>query len=246
MTRESIDEFLSKNEQIAQRIRRISEEYALSDFVKVVELVRERLKNSTASTLNCIFGCIYDIRKGHLRINVESVESRLTNEYLEYLLRILEREEVSDKVFYIVAYHYLTLAKQLGYQLTATHNSAAPFRFVGNEMCTLAKKNYAKLQELFDEGVFAVLNYFDEEDIKYYNKIYSECGYNHHAVKHFSLIENMMGFASIVSRYKFEYEFKKVLDLFVFHYRAIYTDERMHSYMYQETKEKVIRELVDI
>lgn len=45
--------------------------------------------------------------------------------------------------------------------------------------------------------------------------------------------------------------FKKLADnenkpLFIFRYRAIYTEERLHLYMSREIKDKVIRKLVDI
>ena len=56
----------------------------------------------------------------------------------------------------------------------------------------------------------------------------------------------MVGFVYVVSRYEFDYEFEKVLDIFVFKYRAIFTNQRLHVYMYREDREKVVSELVDV
>lgn len=246
MRKEDIDEFLSEREQIKQRINRISENYSISDFVKVTEIIRNYLQNKELEKVDCIWGCIYNVRKGYLRLDIESVESRLTKEYLDYLREILMSEEDIDKVFYVVAYHYLTLAKQLGYQLTAANNYNAPFSFMGDKMSPLAETNYNKIYKLFDDRLFGIVNLFDKKDLIYYNKVYRELGYTHHATKHFSLIEYLEGFAYVLSSYEFDFEFEKALELFIFRYRAIYTEERLHLYMRREVKDKVISELVDV
>lgn len=246
MRKEIIDEFFTNNEEIKQRIKRISENYTVSDFVKVTEDVRDYMQNKDASGVDGVYGCIYNVRKGYLRLNIESVESRLTNEYLDYLKDILKANEEIDKAFYIVAYHYLTLTKQLGYVLTATNNSDAPFPFIGEEMSPLGKNNYLNLCEILNGRCFSIVNYIGEDDLKYYNSVYRECGWYYHSTKHFSLIEELEGFVKMVSRCEFDYEFEKVLNLFVFKYRAIYTGERLHSYISREKEEKVISNLVDI
>lgn len=246
MTKEVIDDFLSENEQLKQRIKRISQNYSISDFVKATEIIRDYIQNKESENVHGIWGCLYNIRKGYLRLDIESVESRLTNEYLEYLREILMSEEDIDKVFYIVAYHYLTLAKQLGYQLTGANNHDAPFSFMGDEMSPFAETNYKKLCKIFDDRLFGIVNYFNKEDLIYYNKVYRELGYTHHATKHFSLIEYLEGFAYVLSSYEFDFEFEKALELFIFRYRAIYTEERLHLYMRREVKDKVISKLVDV
>ena len=144
MTKEVIDDFLSENEQLKQRIKRISQNYSISDFVKATEIIRDYMQNKESENVHGIWGCLYNIRKGYLRLDIESVESRLTNEYLGYLREILMSEEDIDKVFYIVAYHYLTLAKHLGYQLTANRNDNALFPFDWDEMSPYAEDNYKK------------------------------------------------------------------------------------------------------
>lgn len=245
-TKESIDAYFSENDQFVQRIKRISENYSVADFVKVTESIRAYLQKESPAKVDTISGCIYNIRKGYLRLNIESVESRLTNEYLDYLLDVLKIKGDVDVVFYIVAYHYLSLVKQLGYCLTGDNNSNASFHFFGEEMSVSAKKNYERLHEMYNGRLYSILNYINEDDLIYYNKFYRKCGYTHHATKHFSLIENLDGFAPVVNRYEFDHEFEKALNLFIFKYRAIYTDEKLHLYMYPEMKEKVISELVDL
>jgi hypothetical protein len=153
-------------------------------------------------------------------------------------------KETIDKNFYIVAYHYLTLCKQLGYQLTAAND--APFCFIGEEMSPLAKENYKKYEEISGNRLYRLLPFFTEDDLVYYNTFYRECGYSYHSTKHFSLIEYIMGFDNIVSEYEFDNRFEQMLDLFVFRYKAIYTTEQLITYMCSDVKDKIKKSLVDI
>lgn len=246
ITKEVIDDFLADNEQIKQNIKRISDNFFLSDFVKVTEEVRDYLQNRDSSTIKCISGCLYNIRKEQFVLDIESVERRLTDEYLDYLFELLKTKENIDKVFYVVAYHYLTLAKHLGYQLTADRNDNARFPFDGDEMSPYAEDNYKKVKEILDDRLFRIFKRFSKDDLIFYNNVYCEFGYSHHATKHFSLIEHLEGFAYVLSAYEFDLEFEKVLELFIFRYRAIYTSERLYLYMRREVKNKVISNLVDV
>lgn len=88
--------------------------------------------------------------------------------------------------------------------------------------------------------------FFTEKDLVYYNTIYRECGYHHHATKHFSLIKYIVGFDELVSKYEFDFEFEKILDLFVFRYKAIYATDRLSPYMYSDVIEKIKTSLIDI
>ena len=236
LKKECVDEFLFEDELMIKSIKRISKNYSIADFVKVSEAISNYLQNSTTTKMESISGCMYNIREGYLMLDGESVERRLTNEYLDYLLDVLMIEREADKVFYIVAYHYLALMKQLGYQLTSANNARAPFPFYGKEMSPLAKTNYINLYEKMEYGLYGIMNRIYEDDLTLYNKVYRKFGNVHHSTKHFSLIENLEGFVRIVNRMEFDYEFEKVLNLFVFKYRAIYTNEKLHSYMYHEMK----------
>lgn len=140
----------------------------------------------------------------------------------------------------------MTLAKQLGYQLTAYNNDSACFPFEGDKLYPLAEENYKKVHKIFNDNSIRIFRHFSKDDLMFYNKIYRELGYTHHATKHFSLIEYLEGFVYVLSRYEFDYEFEKALELLIFRYRAVYTSERMHLYMRREVKDKVISKLVDV
>ena len=45
---------------------------------------------------------------------------------------------------------------------------------------------------------------------------------------------------------EFDCEFEKMLDLFVFRYKAIYSTDRLRPYMFTDEKEKIKKELMDI
>lgn len=239
MTKECIDDFLTKNESVVQNIKRLAEKYSVEDFVKAEKLILEYFETGVSLENQRISGCIYNVRNNSFRLNIESVESRLTIEYMEFLHDILTTREEIDKVFYILAYHYLTLCKQLGYQLTVADN--APFPFFGKRMSPLAKANYNSFKKIFEDRLYGVARCFDEDDLVYYNQCYRECGDHHHACKHFSLLKELVGFEFVVSKYEFCYEFERALNLFVFQYRAIYTTERLHMYMDREAKERTRR-----
>ena len=239
MTKECIDEFLAKYESVVQNIRSIAVNYSIEDFVKAEKPILEYFETGVALENQGISSCIYNVRKGYFRLDIESVESRLTTEYMEFLHDILTTREEIDKVFYIVAYHYLMLCKQLGYQLTVA--DSAPFPFFGKEMSPLAKTNYNSFKKMSVDGLHRVMRHFDESDLVYYNQCYRECGNHHHACKHFSLLQELVDFEFVVNKYEFCYKFERALNLFVFQYRVIYTTEQLYLYMSREAKERTKR-----
>ena len=243
MTREDIDRFLSENEDIASSIKSIAEKYKLSDFIKVEENCRAYFVNNEKLGANTLYGCIYEEREGYLWIGIDSAKQRLTNQYMSLIHDIL-RENGIDKVFYIVAYHYLTLCKQYGYQLTESND--APFPFIGDKISPLGKRTYENYKKMIDDRLYGLFPYLSEKDLYYYHRVYPGCGYHHHATKHFSLIEDMLGSRYAVGSYEFDDEFERKLELFIFKYKAIYTTECLSVYMTKEAKEKVIKSLVDI
>lgn len=238
MTKECIDEFLAKNESIIQDIKRVAKNYFITDFIKSEKVIQEYFESGILPDNKRISGCIYNIREGYFRLDIESVERRLTIEYMEFLHDIMMRGEI-DKVFYIVAYFYLTLCKQLGYQLTVANN--APFPFLGKEMSPLAKKNYESFNKIREDRLYGIVRHFYVKDLEYYNNCYWECGYHHHACKHFSLLQELTGIEVVVNRNEFCYEFECLLKLFIFEYRAIYTTEHLYLYMDHEVKDRIKR-----
>jgi len=248
MQKEDIDIFLSENKQIEQRIANISKKYNMTDFVKITKEIRDYLQHKKPINIKIISGCLYNKREEYFKFYADSVERRLTTEYLEFLLSLLETSEKIDKVFYIVAYHYLTLAKQLGYDLTFKDSS--PFSFMGDEMSLQAKSNYNILRLLSNDKLLTKvkdIEYFTEDDLAYYNKIYRECGYSHHATKHFSLINYLDDFSCVLNTSYFDYEFEKALNLFIFKYQTLYMPQDIHYYLLcPKEKDKMIHELVDV
>lgn len=243
--KEYIDDFLKNNEKIAKEIKDLSKHYCISDFVKVQDTCKEYFETGKESEIKGVYGCIYQERDKYLRLDVESPERRLTEEYLEFLHNLLTDKEVTDKVFYIVAYHYLSLGKHMGFQLSAANN--APFPVENKkELFPLGKTNMKKLKDVTEGRLFSIVGYFSDSDILYYHNMYSEFGYHHHATKNFSLLAKLDEFHLIVNKYDFGYRVRDSIDLFVFRYKAIFTTDRLHMYMFREVKEKIINNLVDL
>ena len=99
MTKECIDDFLAKNESVAQDIRRIAENYSVADFVKTEKVIWEYFETGVEPEHLRMEGCMYDVRNGYFRLDIESVERRLTIEYMEFLHNILANQEDIDKVW---------------------------------------------------------------------------------------------------------------------------------------------------
>lgn len=243
--KEYIDDFLKKNEEIAKKIKDLSKHYCISDFVKVQDTCKEYFETGKESEIKGLYGCIYQERDKYLRLDVESPERRLTEEYLEFLHYLLTDKEVTDKVFYIVAYHYLSLGKHMGFQLSEANNAPFPVKNE-KELFPLGKTNMKKLEDVTEGRLFSIVGYFSDSDILYYHNMYSEFGYHHHATKNFSLLAKLDEFHLVVNKYDFGYRVRDSIDLFVFRYKAIFTTDRLSTYMFGEVKEKIINNLVDL
>lgn len=219
----------------------ISANYNINDFVLFSKKASQYLgyhKNINSSHL---YGCIFDLRDRYLRVDIESVESRLLKEYMNLLSQLLETVDNTDIVFYIVAYHYLALCKEMAYKLIIKDN--APFPFMGQELSPLAIKRFNKYKAFFDESYY-LIDYFDEKDLEFYNTLFWKLIYHHHSAKHFTLLEYLLNMNINISRFDFDNSFVNVLELYIFRYRAIYTEERLFTYMSSEAKEKIINELI--
>jgi len=239
MTKEYIDSILKENEDIANDIKRIAEHYTLSDFVKAPQNVWDHFVKSEFFD-NHIGWYIYDNRNDYLCMYSENTGYRLTSEYANFLRHLLNNYKAVDTVFYIVAYHYLSLGKQLGYDLTGDHYSRFPF--FGDKMSPLAQKRYKKLQIIHnDNDLYDTIKSFDEKDLNYYNHFHRIIDCYHHATKYFSLLNYLIHFDSFTKKYEFHRRFEDALDLFIFRYKIIFTDQLIHSY----TEREIIDSLVD-
>ena len=234
--KESIDSFLMNNEEIAKGIKNLAKNYYVSDFVKVQKTCKEYFETGKELGKNELYGCIYNERDDEFRLNIESPERRLTNEYLEFLHEILLDDNVFDKVFYIVAFHYLSLGKHMGYRLTTANNVPFPVESK-REIFPLGKRNLKKLEEIREDSLFDVVRCLRESDILYYYNMYSEFGYHHHATKHFSLLAYLNDFDLMADRYDFEYKVGDAIDLFVFRYKAVFTKDKLGLYTSSDIKD---------
>lgn len=244
MVREEIDQFLKDNQEIAREIEKIATKYTMTDFVKVGRECKDYFDNEGELEGAGIYGCLYNQREDHMLLDMDDVERRLVHEYMEFLYKIIKENDDTDKVFYIVAFHYLSLCKEIGYDLT--ESDRAPFPFLGEKISPLGKSNFEKYKEILNGGFINILSCIGIDDLAYYNKIYRNCGYHHHATKYFSLINFEIRSSCLISRYEFDYEFKRKLDIFVFRYKGIYTTERLWTYTDSETKKRVKESLTNI
>ena len=243
MTKEIIDEFMENSEEIKNRIKVISANYTINDFILFSNKTREYFKNFKICDCSILYGCIFDLRDRYLHVDTDSVESRLMKEYMELLSELLETDNNIDIVFYIVAYHYLALCKEIAYKLMIKDN--APFHSIGQELSPLAKKRLNKYKDFYNE-FYCLVDFFDEKDLEFYNAIFGKLIYHHHSVKHFSLLNYFFNMNIKISRSDFDDSFVNLLELYIFRYRAIYTEERLFAYMRSEIKEKIINGLMSI
>ena len=136
------------------------------------------------------------------------------------------------------------MCKQVGFELTET--SGAMFPFMGENMSPLAKRNYKKYEKILHDEFVRFIPYFTEDDLIYYNKIYRKYGHDHHAIKHFSLLEYIIGFENSVGKYEFDYAFENVLNLFIFKYKAVFTTDHFSLYPTADEKERIKQAMVEI
>lgn len=213
MTKEMIDDFIENNEEIKNRIKKISLKYKINDFILFSEKARDYIKNREETDCECLYGCIYDLREKYLRIDIDSVESRLRNEYMKFLSELLEIDDDIDIVFYIIGYHYLTLCKDIAFKMTI--DSSAPFPFLAQEISPLAKKRLEQYNEISYGELHCLFDHFKEKDLVFFNSIFWDLQYHHHSTKHFSLIYYLIDMHIDVNQYSFDDSFSKLLDVFV-------------------------------
>lgn len=244
MTREDIDIFLKSEPEIHDKIRKIAENYSISDFIKMDKSIGHRLAIKSEYDEDTIYCCIYNVKNNMLLLDTDSVERRLASEYFDFLFEIFKTDEtVNNILFYIVAYHYLCMCKQIGYDFTSSDN--ALFFMSGDKLLPRAVTNLNRLHDMYNEGFDEVIEFITEEDLLYFNNILRNCGWHHHSVKHFSLLLELLRYKMPINKVYFNDAVEKALDLFVFRYKAIFTTKRMFIYMIPDERNEIIENLVD-
>lgn len=244
MTKETIDEFFKNEKKERDYLFEISDQYNLNDFVKVNKDARECILKKYTPNIKSISGCIYNHRKGTLCLNTDSVEQRLTVQYLGFLFDIINLSDRSESVRYILAFHYIELVSELAYLLTVSNN--APFRFCYKEMLPWGKQNYKFYTEVFAGDLHGLLPYISEDTIIEYNRLFYQYSWQYHSAKHFSLMAYMLHQEKILGTYDLRNGFEDMISLFVFRYKALFSSERISPYMTSESETSIINSLFEI
>lgn len=242
MNKEIIDEFLDKNVEIKEKIEKISASYNINDFVMLSKSVRDYYKYGKKCNGDHICGCIYEVRNQYLQLDVESVKARLRNEYMDFVIDLFEKADENSFALYIVAYHYLTLCEEMAFKYIISDR--APFPYIGEEVSPLAANRLKELKKLRCCEYGEMIEYTRDEDLTYYNMVFRNLRHHHHAIKHFSLMNYLIDMKLSIDRYYFDYSFINLLDIFIFRYRVIYTED-LFVYITEERKQEIINGLVE-
>lgn len=240
---ETITEFLNNESQMAKRINNLVPFYNTSDFIKVDKSIYNYDRKTVEISKGTVYGCLYNTRRKELDFGVDNVEGRLMREYLDYLIDVICSKEDIEKVQYILAYHYLTMVKQRGYQLTV--ESQAPFAYSGNDITPWGRDNFVKYKGAYYGSMKSLLPYLTEEKIKNYNRIFFQYRYHDWAVKHFSLAEYKLN-CETIDEDCFDDGFERLINNFIFKYRAAFTQSDIYEWMPTEEKNEVVEALVDV
>ena len=242
---EIISEFLQNEKRENDFIDKLAGTYTLNDFVLVDMDIKSVLEDENTDGFESIYGCMYCCRGRYLNLDIDSVEHRLTNMYLDFLWNVLAMEDEKEKVRYILAFHYLGMLEQLAFQLTVS--SGAPFHSWGEELSHIGKQLYDSYKEVREGRLRDLIPYVSEEGIRKYNRIFYQYRYSYHNAKHYSLLEYKLNRERIMgTEWEVEEGFIDMIDLFLFRYKAIFVTERLSAFMPTATREKVIESLVEV
>ncbi|SFU88605.1 hypothetical protein SAMN05216540_11716 [Butyrivibrio sp. M55] len=240
--KEMINEFLANEKEECDFLKRAAKKYNLNEFVMVDKNIKSILSGKMIDGCEDINGCMFDYREKDLRLNVDSVELRLANQYLGFIKQLLEEKE-KDIVLYILAFHYLAMIKQFAYQLVVSNK--APFWGCDSDFNTSGKSNYKLYQELCIGKFGGMIPFLSEACIAKYNNIFYKYGFDSHSTKHFSLIEYMLKHENMYGDgFSLCNEFVYMLNSFCFQFKAIYTTEKMWPYMFKANKDYIINSLI--
>ena len=240
-----IDEFLQNEKDESVFLKKLSTRYSLRDFVMVDNNIKEILGGKEIDGCDSVNGSLFDYRAKRLCLDDDSVERRLSYQYLDFIWCLLELKEDVNIVLYILTYHYLAMIKQIAFQLIIMDR--APFSFNGDKISPLGKENYELYKE-FHYGKFGDLTpYIPEECLEKYNDIFYKYRCDHHAIKHYSLLEYMLQHEEICGcGFELGSEFVRLLNSFVAQYKAIFSTEKIWAYMFASVEEKIISSLIDV
>ena len=113
------------------------------------------------------------------------------------------------------------------------------------ELTRLYDSVYKLYQELCIGKFGGMIPFLSEACIAKYNNIFYKYGFDSHSTKHFSLIEYMLKHENMYGDgFSLCNEFVYMLNSFCFQFKAIYTTEKMWSYMFKANKDYIINSLI--
>ena len=206
-----IDEFLYNEKEESVFIKQLSEKYCLNDFVMSDNNIKSFLAKKRESAFRELYWGIFNYREREICFYDDIVENRLAREYSDFAWNLLEDGGDRNKVTYFIAYHYLTMLKQVALILS-------------NKEVSFSKQ--------YEEKIYNI------------NRKY---GYNHHAIKHHSLMEYLLNHEKVCGiEIELQDEFMLLLNAFLFQYKIIFSTEMIFSTMREPEMKKVIESLVFI
>lgn len=230
-----IDKYLDSNIDLKNDITKIAEQYVLNDFVYLGEKLEDIKRKDT-------YSYIIDIRKKAVYYPPFGTSiSRLRDEYCELLNTIINDQSVLDKVFYIVAYHVLSIGQQYGYDLTEAHQAQfgldSDGKLFPDEIAFMDKWD-----SVHDDDYYTY--YIKQEDIQFFRNILLNYDYHSANTKHFSLIAEYIRLPRIINNRYFIELANLAIEHYVFHYRIAITTYDLSPFATKEEKNSFIDKII--
>lgn len=243
ITKELIDRVLAKYEDIRKSVSLISRKYEFKDFILLSRRARDYFIEGQSIDIS-INGCLLDNRDKILLDNNDRVAGRLQQEYVSFLAELMRFEDEDNIVFYIIAYHYLLICKEIAYKLSIS--KSAPFPNEGYKLSKVAADKIKKYRDALHDIGYSGFDFFTEKDLLFYNSIFFELKCHSSATKYYSILDYYLDMRISINRYKFDDAFIQMIDLFIFRYRVVYTDKKLKQCIYDDIDEKeIISELTE-
>lgn len=148
---------------------------------------------------------------------------------------------------YDIKHKALLLNLNVGFALTA--DKRCPFSFFGSdELSIRGKSNLEVLQTVYNSEMGNIIGFFDQKDLMFYRKMYTDFGCSFHSTRHFSIVAEFVEFDVFGNQMDFERKVMSAIDAFAFRFRAaLVTHERgLGYYIPEEDIDKIIGELLSI
>ncbi len=242
VTKEIIDEVLTNHEDIKQSLLLIAKKYRVKDFVLMSRQAKDYFNGCLTADID-IYAYLLNQREKYLLINTDRVEERLLKEYIGFIGSLIKTCDEDNIVFYIIAYHYLMMCKEIAYILLKSKNS--PFPSLAWELSPRGKEKLNKYRDTLSDIGYHGFDLFSERDLLFYNSIFYELKCHSSQTKQFSILAYYLEMITKINQYRFNDSFICIVDLFIFRYRVIYTEKQLGLYAGDKEMMEIIRDLTD-